>query len=98
VANQQMSGGTKILIGCLAVVGLLFVGGIIAVIVAFSTFASWGPPLLASGAKQMIKQSNLPQAEKQGVIKQIDQLMQEFDSGKISGDDLQKMSSLRSSR
>lgn len=87
----RRKGWSGCLIGCLVVslIGLVVCGGL--AYLAYMRAGVWVSNVARSAVVSGIQQSDLDEDEKQRVIEQVDRVVSKYQSGEITGDDLQRI-------
>lgn len=92
-ANIQKAwrGRGNILVGCLAVLGVIVVLGIIAALVVWMNWRGWTASTMNAGMKAVVAETKLPAEQVGRINTQIDQLTEAFKNKTIGIEDLAKV-------
>lgn len=77
--------------GCLIAVAIVLVLAIAGGIIVAMNFKSWATSAVKAVTVSMIQKSEIPQDQKDRIVKRVDTLATDFKSGKLTGDQLERV-------
>lgn len=76
------------LAGCLVVLAILMILLLIAGVYVWMNWKGWAASFTTAGARELLRQSKMPEDQKQAIIAEVDSLATDFKEGRISVEEM----------